>query len=766
MPWTKIKATSQCVTSIHTSFLQNGAIQARAYAKAELRIRRGSLMDYSSAIERATLQELGGGSVGSSASPAVDMGEVWVPVDSISEDVGDWITVDDEESQTVYGDLVDGMQEIHHHHFIQRPQDGQSHHDRVQLQNEAWTLLYLDLVDAHLQWVHLGPPNIHTSSHPIITVIDIFAPIHPSTGISVKALELLQVLTAQCPQMSLQAFVKSLCWLHRVAYRPILRNQLSTAFDAYLEICQLIDRRINMELQCDTPKWQLQNACAPCTYVLQNEPTLEFSMLVAMDGNKSLKRVERARCERNAHGVTVQCENIERENKRTIMSDMYLGQEAVNVFRHEVKHHKDPDTGMPRGQHNPHADESTKKQLAIFHETGVFLAACRHGNVLAMCDMVQSGELAKYGLAVTNELLDTFGPWLMFGYDIGCGFSKTVNNSPLLGPKLHQLHGRYCVDHSMVMHIVAYVSWTGICFTSGAVGLKILRRLIHRWFEAWNQEYTEFSKFILDNYTQALANIASLLHSLADSMKVLNIPSEQTFGMWHQAECDYLAGLKHEPPIDVLHIEYLETLVKLKTADNKWAQASSWWLGADLSDIQGPGAYQHAAASSWKLEAARARALETLLTLQKAVQDLETKLEIEAHQSGTGYKLHKHIGKALKARSEAIHTAMKNYKLAAAMLGPPWAALEVQTVLDYVYLAQFDLLWESRALLPDLPWSQAPEREVALAYFKCQRSCEEILHLNVEVCHLRTWMDDEEAWMLLHIQRLEQENSALAFQVR
>ncbi|KAF8592484.1 hypothetical protein K439DRAFT_1610279 [Ramaria rubella] len=125
----------------------------------------------SSAIECAMLQELSGGSVGSSASPTVDMGEAWVPVDSISEDVGNWIMVDDEELQTDYG-----MREIHYHHFIQRPQDSQSCRDHVQLQNEAWTLLYLALVDAHLKWAHLGPPNIpqHTPSHPIITVIDIF----------------------------------------------------------------------------------------------------------------------------------------------------------------------------------------------------------------------------------------------------------------------------------------------------------------------------------------------------------------------------------------------------------------------------------------------------------------------------------------------------------------------------------------------------------------------------------------------------------------
>ncbi|KAF8483084.1 hypothetical protein JB92DRAFT_3132160 [Gautieria morchelliformis] len=123
---------------------------------------------------------------------------------------------------------------------------------------------------------------------------------------------------------------------------------------------------------------------------------------------------------------------------------------------------------------------------------------------------------------------------------------------------------------------------------------------------------------------------------------------------------------------------------------------------------------------------ARARSLETLLTLQEAVQDLESKLEIgerwekgspawlatqamidsraycrainkleglvvgwlfelgKVHQAGTGYKLWKHIGKALKSRSEAIRNAVKKYNYAAAMLKPPRPPLDVQTVLDHV----------------------------------------------------------------------------------
>ena len=52
---------------------------------------------------------------------------------------------------------------------------------------------------------------------------------------------------------------------------------------------------------------------------------------------------------------------------------------------------------------------------------------------------------AKYALAITNEFIDTFRPKIMFGYDIGCIFSATAYNSPLVGPKLPESGNRYCM---------------------------------------------------------------------------------------------------------------------------------------------------------------------------------------------------------------------------------------------------------------------------------------------------------------------------------
>ena len=37
--------------------------------------------------------------------------------------------------------------------------------------------------------------------------------------------------------------------------------------------------------------------------------------------------------------------------------------------------------------------ESRKKMFALFAIAGIFLAVCRHGHVLFVCDMIRSGEL-------------------------------------------------------------------------------------------------------------------------------------------------------------------------------------------------------------------------------------------------------------------------------------------------------------------------------------------------------------------------------------
>lgn len=87
------------------------------------------------------------------------------------------------------------------------------------------------------------------------------------------------------------------------------------------------------------------------------------------------------------------------------------------------------------------ASDITARMWGIFDETGLFLALCWHGFVLVIADMVCSSELAKYPLAVVSKLLKAFGSGLGGGYDIGCKFSTTLDNSSLGHKAREKCHG-------------------------------------------------------------------------------------------------------------------------------------------------------------------------------------------------------------------------------------------------------------------------------------------------------------------------------------
>ncbi|KAG1810367.1 uncharacterized protein HD556DRAFT_1428439 [Suillus plorans] len=84
-------------------------------------------------------------------------------------------------------------------------------------------------------------------------------------------------------------------------------------------------------------------------------------------------------------------------------------------------------------------DKKTKKMWGVFDESGIFMVVCHHRFSLVIADIVQSGEQAKYPLAVVSKLLDAFGKDLGSGYNIGCRFKTTLSRS-VLGHRAHELN--------------------------------------------------------------------------------------------------------------------------------------------------------------------------------------------------------------------------------------------------------------------------------------------------------------------------------------
>jgi hypothetical protein len=114
--------------------------------------------------------------------------------------------------------------------------------------------------------------------------------------------------------------------LHQVPYRRYLSEQFSIAYDIYLEIVYLIDKKLKSALGRDTPNWHLVNCCPACFYQLLDEPELLFAFLCEMDANNSLRRT-------NAFVR----QQIDRQDTRTTRSDLWISPEEVDRFGDEAR---------------------------------------------------------------------------------------------------------------------------------------------------------------------------------------------------------------------------------------------------------------------------------------------------------------------------------------------------------------------------------------------------------------------------------------------
>ncbi|KDQ18596.1 hypothetical protein BOTBODRAFT_97369, partial [Botryobasidium botryosum FD-172 SS1] len=246
-------------------------------------------------------------------------------------------------------------------------------------------------------------------------------PDQPTIAVCLKTLELYHRLRVRQPNFSIQAFTKVICDRYCIPYRRRFRAAFSSAFDQYLTIVQEVSNQMKSLLAQDTPNWRALNECPPCTYELEDEPPLVWKRMIVMDGGESAKRVASAG----------------KSDKRVFKSDFFLSEDYVNKFAGEVKSRSQSNQapGDPcDGEASPSpcterwraaAEDKLKKMWGIFRETGIFACSCRHGLVLWVADMIESGELAKYPLAMVAKAISLIGYLLLIAYDIGCSFAST-----------------------------------------------------------------------------------------------------------------------------------------------------------------------------------------------------------------------------------------------------------------------------------------------------------------------------------------------------
>lgn len=91
-------------------------------------------------------------------------------------------------------------------------------------------------------------------------------PTNPQYAITVDTLYFYHRLRLRKPSFSVQAFSKFVCDLYRIPYMTRYRDMLSKAFEIYVRLDNIIDKRVEKACGMDGENWRVTHACPPCTY--------------------------------------------------------------------------------------------------------------------------------------------------------------------------------------------------------------------------------------------------------------------------------------------------------------------------------------------------------------------------------------------------------------------------------------------------------------------------------------------------------------------
>ncbi|KAJ3804751.1 hypothetical protein F5876DRAFT_52960 [Lentinula aff. lateritia] len=521
--------------------------------------------------------------------------------------------------------------------------DGRTWKHRIRRLNKNWQPLIPALIDAYTTWKYSPPPHIVTYTDPDasplvdgrdfdINILDIHdlarvavipcgeddegavalvragylgcTPQRPSLAISLRTLELFYTIRMFRPSFSIEAFTKVVCHVHSVTYRRGYRSAISDAFDTYIIIRRHLDSRVAHELGQDTQNYRVLNSCPPCNYELKDEPPLKFSRMFVLDGNNSLKRMQ------GAGNRQVADDRVYQD------SDYFLPEEYVNQFGNEVPRGRtqtededaeepgleqggDPTDGQTSmSETSPlqkctsnwkaAAGDAAKKMWDGFHETGIFASACRHGFIIWLTDMIRSGELAKYPLAITAKALEVFGENLLIGYDIGCSFSETIAKTSL-NEAFQKKKCRTCVNafHGYSHNALCQQSFHPTHIKGmGLEDLETLERIFsqsnqlaavtrymsryHRkvfidlFFRQWDSDkYANLGTMLFNNYIQALHILETEAAELAHDLEQFNLTESDLEAMWVD-QAGHFKELGKERAEEVNGVAYVELLQQLR----------------------------------------------------------------------------------------------------------------------------------------------------------------------------------------------------------
>ncbi|KAF7326335.1 hypothetical protein MKEN_00487100 [Mycena kentingensis (nom. inval.)] len=417
------------------------------------------------------------------------------------------------------------------------------------------------------------------------------------------------------------------------------------------------------------------------------------------------------------------------------------------------------DSSPCAGRWHNMVEEVTAKMWAVFDQTGIFICLCRHGFATLIVEMLRSGELMKYPLAITNALLKHFGPDSLLGYDIGCSFKTTIEQSGLGGEAkrlclrclVGSFHGHAHNRLCQLDHLPTYVKGAGLedlegcerCF-SRSNGLAGSCRYASRFH--WKQEissyfkqidsvetYANLSKFLCNNYKQALELIANE-EGLRESMALQALQ----------------AGAKSKDETGAM--EYLRKLQTLAESKAKLAELRREKRASQRDNAT------YTPSTLAKLDIKIRHASERVKRDEEVVMDLELELLIEARWTEASPEwataeedARRHEYRNLDWATNSVAILQRPSKLAQ-KLSKTQLSGTTKPLLKWCHpsLRCHGISLSSTPSLPILTfsgdetdsvvsetWANPTFRLLMDRYFKIERAREEITRLNIEIRRVR-----------------------------
>ncbi|KAJ7603085.1 hypothetical protein B0H17DRAFT_1222587 [Mycena rosella] len=228
-------------------------------------------------------------------------------------------------------------------------------------------------------------------------------------------------------------------------------------------------------------------------------------------------------------------------------------------------------------------------------------------------------------------------------------------------------------------------------------------------------------KFLCNNYDQAL-DILKTEDTIKTWMAREGIQLADVFHHWLEEERVWLLMKKNlsAEQVVTLEMEYVQKLVNLSTS-KFYAQRPQQTVPTILLKLWQQSKQKAHVEEVYERDMTTVQNLEDQLKINKrwttdspgyqsAVKALKERKYIDTPNAlelliverlleltkinmlQTGYKMHGHIAKVLQAHSGAVKNAIHRYNVAALSLEPPAPQLSWEEVVEYAFLADFDLL--------------------------------------------------------------------------